>query len=54
MWSAGATEAQIAEALGTTPGSVNVTIHSMRRSGVDLPYRYRVGPDGRRLPGKAG
>jgi transposase len=46
MWLAGATHAEIAAALGSTPASVQVGLSRMRRAGWDLPRR---GPGGRTL-----
>lgn len=42
MWREGATAKQIAEAIGSTPESVSVTVVRMRAAGVDLPYHTRT------------
>lgn len=41
MWRAGATVAEIAARIGSTPGSVYVRIAHMRAAGRPLPYRHR-------------
>lgn len=42
MWNAGATGAEIAHLLNTTPGAIAHAIHKMRRAGWDLPYRRKL------------
>lgn len=39
MWHEGCTLREIADALGTTPESIGVTVVKLRREGWDLPYR---------------
>jgi transposase len=42
LWAEGKTQGEIAEAVGTTEGTISVLMFTMRREGWDLPYR----PDG--------
>ncbi len=39
LWGAGRSAAEIAEAIGTTPGTVSTMIHRLRERGEYLPYR---------------
>lgn len=39
LWGAGRSAAEIAEAIGTTPGTVSTMIHRLRERGEHLPYR---------------
>lgn len=49
LWGLGRSLREIADDLGSTPGSVNVEITSMRREGGwDVPHRYAM-QDGRRV-----
>lgn len=41
MWRDGQTLREIADALDSTPNSIQVTVHRMRRDGWDLPSRRR-------------
>lgn len=46
MWAEGLSIGQIAEAVGTTKGSMGGKMVKMRRRGLDLPYRRDVFPGG--------
>lgn len=49
LWNLGRTLGEIAEDLGSTPGSISVSmVHMRAEGGWDLPYRYAV-QDGRRI-----
>lgn len=50
MWHDGFTTPEIADELGTTPGTIENAIHRMRAAGWDVPYRYEM-RDGRRAGG---
>lgn len=39
LWGAGRSAAEIAEAIGTTPGTVSTMIHRLRERGEHVPYR---------------
>jgi hypothetical protein len=49
-YKAGESLRQIGEAVGSTANAVQADISRWRSAGDDIPYRYSVGPDGRRVP----
>jgi DNA-binding CsgD family transcriptional regulator len=53
MWHAGLSLREIAAQLGMAPGTVSFHVSTMRSEGWDMPHRYNVTPDGRRLAGRA-
>jgi hypothetical protein len=53
LWHGGATVAEIADELGTTPGTVGVAMVRMRKEGWPLPYRVGYSGRGRTLHANA-